>query len=302
MRSENAVRARSLVRRNLVATAATLALMLLFAPSAPGATASVTEDGLSYEAEPGENNNLKMTELPSGIQIIDTGAQITAGAGCSTVSEHEVLCDAETRDGVTVNLGDLNDFASLARLSAPTCCEGVSLDGGGGDDKLVGSPGQDSIHGSTGADQLSGRDSLEPESVMGCARCGPDFLLGGAGNDTLRGGRGADWIQGDSGADMLIGGSGPDAVFGGRQGDTLRGNRGRDRLFGRAGADRLGGGPRGDYLSGGLGRDRMFGRSGRDKLLSRDYLRRRDLVSGGRGFDRARVDAKDVLRSIESFY
>jgi hypothetical protein len=45
----------------------------------------------------------------------------------------------------------------------------------------------------------------------------------------------------------------------------------------------------------------LFGQRGRDVLLARD--RARDLVHGGRGFDRARVDRRrDVRRSIERLF
>jgi hypothetical protein len=70
--------------------------------------------------------------------------------------------------------------------------------------------------------------------------------------------------------------------------DVLVGTRGNDALCGRGGNDRLRG------LG---GRDRLFGGRGNDTIYARDGVR--DFVSGGRGFDRARIDRRDVRRSIE---
>jgi Ca2+-binding RTX toxin-like protein len=78
---------------------------------------------------------------------------------------------------------------------------------------------------------------------------------------------------------------------------VLRGTRGDDRLCGLGGRDVLRGLGGNDRLVGGGGRDRLLGGSGNDTLLARDRFR--DVVKGGTGFDRARVNAADVRRSIE---
>jgi Ca2+-binding RTX toxin-like protein len=78
-------------------------------------------------------------------------------------------------------------------------------------------------------------------------------------------------IIGSSGRDRLPGTAGRDAIFG------LGGN---DRLLGRRGSDRLYGGRGNDVLRGGIGRDR-------------------DVMNGGRGFDRCIGDTSDVYRSCE---
>jgi Ca2+-binding RTX toxin-like protein len=54
-----------------------------------------------------------------------------------------------------------------------------------------------------------------------------------------------------------------------------------------------------DLLIGGNGRDRLDGRQGADVLRTRDGAR--DIVDGGSGFDRARVDVLDVVRELEAF-
>jgi hypothetical protein len=61
--------------------------------SAFGATVSVDDSGgLLYEAALGEVNDLEVSEAGGTVTIIDSGAVITAGAGCNQVSSHEVTC------------------------------------------------------------------------------------------------------------------------------------------------------------------------------------------------------------------
>jgi Ca2+-binding RTX toxin-like protein len=98
-------------------------------------------------------------------------------------------------------------------------------------------------------------------------------------------------INGTAGPDTLVGTAGDDRLCGRGGKDVLRGLGGSDVLSGGSGADRLVGGGGGDSLRGG---------SGNDTLLARDG--RRDLVNGNRGFDRARVDARDIRRSIERLF
>jgi Ca2+-binding RTX toxin-like protein len=89
-------------------------------------------------------------------------------------------------------------------------------------------------------------------------------------------------IEGTAGDDVLTGTPGPDVICGRGGNDTLAGARGADVLIGGRGADLLRGG------------------RGRDVFYARD--RRRDRLKGGRGIDRARVDARDRKRSIESTF
>jgi Ca2+-binding RTX toxin-like protein len=76
----------------------------------------------------------------------------------------------------------------------------------------------------------------------------------------------------------------------------IRGTAGRNRLVGTRGNDRLCGLGGNDILKGLAGNDRLVGGRGRDTFYSRDRFR--DVLLGGPGRDRARVDARDVRRSI----
>jgi Ca2+-binding RTX toxin-like protein len=77
---------------------------------------------------------------------------------------------------------------------------------------------------------------------------GNDTLLGGAGDDCLDGGNGRDLIRGGDGDDRLVGDNGRDELFGDAGDDTLLGGGGRDTLTGGPGRDVLIGGPGKDTL------------------------------------------------------
>jgi Ca2+-binding RTX toxin-like protein len=98
-------------------------------------------------------------------------------------------------------------------------------------------------------------------------------------------------INGGAGRNVLLGTNGNDALCGRGGNDTLRGFQGNDRLVGGAGRDKLvGGGGRDSFLAGG----------GNDTIISRDGFR--EILRGGPGHDRARVNRSDVRRSIEALF
>jgi Ca2+-binding RTX toxin-like protein len=78
---------------------------------------------------------------------------------------------------------------------------GVTFEGRGGDDLLIGGAGADSLLGGDGNDNINGAD-------------GNDTIEGGAGADHLLGGLGADWIYGGTGNDVISGDGGSDILFG----------------------------------------------------------------------------------------
>jgi Ca2+-binding RTX toxin-like protein len=98
-------------------------------------------------------------------------------------------------------------------------------------------------------------------------------------------------IRGTAGNNVLIGTNGN---------DVLCGLAGRDTIRSLAGHDRLVGGSGNDTLVGAGGRDSYVGGSGNDTIYSRDTFR--EVVSGGLGFDRARVNRSDVRQSIERLF
>jgi Ca2+-binding RTX toxin-like protein len=95
-------------------------------------------------------------------------------------------------------------------------------------------------------------------------------------------------IEGTGRNDILNGTRGNDVIcaYGGR--DVVNGGGGHDLIYGGPGRDRI---------TGGRGLDTLYGNGGRDRLNARD--RRLDVVNGGDGSDRARVDGRDRVREVE---
>jgi hypothetical protein len=196
--------------------------------SAFASTAFVrANDGLLvYRAAPGEKNAVEIREV-SVANIVDTGAVITAGAGCTQVSDHEVDCFGSLPIGIQtahVLLRDRGDTASLVL--------------------------QDSVRFSFNGEK--GGDTLTL-----CGQC-PAVLLGGRGADALHGG--------DLGG-RFVGGRGSDTLTTGEQGGEMRGGKGADRLVGGPGKDLLKPGDGQDRASGGRGRDTFRARDGFRDIL-----------------------------------
>jgi uncharacterized protein len=95
---------------------------------------------------------------------------------------------------------------------------------------------------------------------------------------TIRGTEGDDVLVGTNKADVIMGLGGNDVIRGGAGNDNVKAGAGRDRVYGNTGND---------ALFGQAGRDRLYGGQGRDKVV------------GGSGRDSAKVDRRDILRSVE---
>ncbi|MBD0290942.1 MAG: hypothetical protein ICV74_06780 [Thermoleophilia bacterium] len=144
------------------------------------------------------------------------------------------------------------------------------------------------------------RDDRPPRLGSRCTHpgsAGADLIVGTKGNDVICGRGGNDVIRGGGGHDLILGGGGNDRVYGGPGNDLVLAGAGEDRLFGEAGKDELRGERGNDALTGGTGADTLLAGGGADVLYARDRVR--ETVNGGTGRDRARVDARDRLRSIE---
>jgi hypothetical protein len=178
--------------------AALLPLLLLFPSAAHAATVSVEAGALRVAAAPGEYNAIEVYPTPSGLDVSDSGAPLTAGAGCIAVGV-EALCTGATR--AEADLGDGDDAFTL---SAPLPAD---LSGGDGNDELT----------------VVGAGALTPGAAS--AR-----LDGGAGDDTLTGGADADVLSGGDGYDTLSGGDGGDRIDGGTGGDNADGAGGDDSI------------------------------------------------------------------------
>jgi hypothetical protein len=114
---------------------------------------------------------------------------------------------------------------------------------------------------------------------------------------TISGSARANVLRGTAANDVICGRGGNDSISGGGGHDLVLGGAGDDRVLGQTGRDYLSGGRGNDVLVGGGGDDELLGGHGADLLRARDGDF--DLVRGGPGRDRARVDAADLVRSVE---
>ncbi len=123
------------------------------------------------------------------------------------------------------------------RIDASASPIGVAINGGDGNDTLIGSDFDDVLAGGNGNDIVDG---------LG----GNDLLSGDDGDDAIRGGSGDDRIVGNAGNDTLLGGDGNDALIGGSNDDVLLGEAGDDRVRGNGGSDVVTGAGNGTMLEG----------------------------------------------------
>jgi T1SS-143 domain-containing protein len=215
----------------------------------------------------------------NGSSVLDSGVvDVTRSAGSNTLNgtfRNEILLG---RDGTA-----------------------DSLNGGDGDDVLIGLGGNDTLDGGTGN----------------------DILAGGLGNDTLIGGTGVDTatyidigasvtVSLNTGAQQNTGGAGLDTLsgienlIGSNFGDTLTGNGSANVLFGAGGNDTLVGLGGDDFLIGGVGGDTMSGGSGKDTYVWQkgglggglDHITDFNLDAGGVNSDK--LDLSQLLSGVGS--
>ena len=223
---------------------------------------------------------------------------------------------------ITLNGSSKNDEVNLSKLDPAiyTMLTSVKINGGAGNDSLIGSFAKDSIDGGAGKDTLSGGlgddtlignagTDLLTEFVDGDLTLTDTTLTGGLGSDKLvtienasltsgDGGnkfdasgftRGAVTLTGGAGDDSLMGGSKNDAITGRDGNDTLTGGEGNDTIVGGFGFDVINGNAGNDLLIGGFDDDMIDGGPGRDTVAGGNG----GVARGGNGF----ADADAVMNS-----
>jgi len=199
----------------LVASAAGAGAAL--APAAHAATVTRAPDGtLVYTAAAGERNRvgIQSTYDELGVVFYDSSGVLTAGPdGCtfqpasSPGGVTSVTCPAKP-PAVRVELGDGDDeqYVSLG-VRVP-----ITVLGGAGNDNIGTQETAGTLDGGPGNDRVIGDD-------------GDDTLIGGDGNDTIEGKVGSDRVDGGAGDDHISGdgseGQWSDVIDGGSGTDTI---------------------------------------------------------------------------------
>ncbi len=244
-------------------------------------------------------------DIDEDIYVKDAGGGKVAVWGMGVSESAAQIYDANAIYGYG---GEGNDTIDLHQVGSVP----VYLEGGSGNDTLLGGGRDDSIHGGIGDDSIDGgggHDRLWGDE-------GHDFVRGGAGNDFIFGDGaflaaeritalgsdkdGNDTIYGDGGNDVIFGAGGDDSIYGG---DNAGGADGYDLIFGDSGRIELGAGgalpesggvwnlaklsARGlvsgnDLIFGNAGTDLVFGGKGDDII---DGGADHDVLYGNEGFD-----------------
>ena len=141
---------------------------------------------------------------------------------------HTVQFPAGAIRGQLVAIAD--DIDEVVTGTVPTATEtgNDTLDGGNGNDAILGLAGNDTLNGGNANDVLDGGGG--DDTMTGGN--GNDMLFGSFGNDTLMGGNGDDSLDGGAGDDSLTGGKGPDlfAFHAGFGDDTITDLGNGDRI------------------------------------------------------------------------
>lgn len=220
-----------------------LAILAVAAPAhAALVTQNTTGEILTYYAGAGEQNNLRISLRNGALGFVDGSLPITVGQGCAVdPSSGERTCSAAGLNALVLVLGDGNDTMPDPDLKFELP-SGIKLyvNGGAGNDSIIGTEGDDRLAGGDGADRIYGsggkKDSLDGEG-------GKDRLTGFG---TLSGGPGNDFIEAfygfgqfKAGRTKVFAGSGNDNVLSGNGvRDVVDCGKGKDRAT--TGSDRRG--------------------------------------------------------------
>jgi Ca2+-binding RTX toxin-like protein len=242
---------------------------------------------------PGDDNFFAESSK-DGADDLDGGSGWDSAEYCNRSSNLRVSLDGKDNDGGK-NEGD--DVAPNVE----------EVEGGNGNDQLVGNHQPNTLRGGNGNDVLKGL-------------AGDDGLDDGLGNDQVVGGPGDEWLDNDPGADSFNLGDGDDTIYNDDTdgaGDVLIGGAGRDAvtyeprsaavfidvtdgsndgtagegdkvsadfesITGGSSDDEIWGSGRAESIYGGNGSDILNGRGGGDDLFGSSG---NDQLTGGEGYD-----------------
>jgi Ca2+-binding RTX toxin-like protein len=304
-----------------VGAAAALVCALAASP-AIASTATISNSRIVVTGEGSERNAVAIAyDAGADTYTITDSAGVDGSGACADVSISTVTCPGAGVAALTVRTNAGSDLIVLDRASMPATVEG-SLDGGSGNDQVMGAsagdaltggsgndlldggPGADDLRGSGGSDIVSYYDRTAAVSVTvgsGDENDGNSLDFTGNARDTVRGdveqvigGLAGDVIVGDGSDETLIGGEGDDVILGGRGGDAILGAGGNDLISGEGGRDVANGQDGDDRVRGGDDDDRVIGGAGNDVVKGQRGI---DVMKGKDGVDR--ILARDGNRDAK---
>lgn len=165
----------------------------------PGVDASF--GGAGYDAFLVRGDEAKYDVLRGGENVDTIFNDQPAPVVLATFDGPTVLIEGWVGNGQPIIGDDAdNEFTFLISPSYSMSLSGVPyIDGGKGNDTIIGTHGVDQLRGGDGNDRLVG---------LG----GADLIVGDAGDDTLEGGEGTDLLDGGDGLDLIYTGGGRDTV------------------------------------------------------------------------------------------
>ncbi|MFH9672080.1 calcium-binding protein [Streptomyces sp. NPDC017405] len=217
-----------------------------------GVGADWATQSIVFTAAAGQVNDLHVFPMERGAGVRQIGFRdavpLSPGDHCAYLDpadETFVVCELPTgsarSDRIDVFLGDGDD-------EIVTSDPGVGTVRGGPGDDVLHAHTAHTVRGDAGNDMVMGRVVLDGGD-------GDDHLMGDDTDQRLWGGRGDDRIEAYGGADIVYAGPGEDRALGGDGRDTLLGGPGDDNLDGEDGDDLVVGGPGRDTVTGGPGHD-----------------------------------------------
>jgi Ca2+-binding RTX toxin-like protein len=187
-----------------------------------GAAVTVLASGFVTPPANGKNDFQLLAAFADGktalLPVLAPTVSGTNGQDAITVSESKGVVSvsvngvaqkflAATNQDITINALGGNDFINAFGVTIAS----LTVNGGAGDDTILGSER---------ADRLNGGD-------------GNDLILGFGGNDRIEGGNGDDILLGGQGDDFIRGGAGDDIIFDLFGKNDVNGGPGRDLVISR---------------------------------------------------------------------
>ena len=239
-----------------------------------------------------EHPDLIVTFVAGALQIVGTSGddsisvaadfgtyQVTLNGVPLEVGGNAVMAGSVTSLEIIGRAG--NDTINIAYVCTacafPTAlATHIRVDGGSGNDSIIGSEFADRLVGMTGNDTLvgmAGNDTLDAGDGIDLA----EYNVGGTGaiNATVSTGTGAGQdgfgaTDTYDGVENLSGSPQGDTLTGDDNANTLWGNDGQDSIWGGGANDLIYGGADHDNAYGGLGDDTLYGEAGTDTLYGGD--------------------------------